>query len=101
MTDRTYYIVEADTILKGRRIRVIEDTSDVFTEAQCVAFVSRCENVQRVIEVNVEDRTARDISEDVARALIRYDSGIELTAGDREFIETQLGCQVAARAFGN
>jgi hypothetical protein len=69
--DRVYYLVIADVKLNGRRVSIVEDTHDIINERQVIEFVSRTENVQRVIEVNVEENFARDISEDIARALAR------------------------------
>jgi hypothetical protein len=95
--DRVYYLVITDVKLNGRRVSIVEDTHALFNERQVIEFVSRTESVQRVIEVNVEENFARDISEDIARALIR--SPVELDEGVREFLEDQLGCDVARQAM--
>jgi hypothetical protein len=97
MTDRVYYLVLADVMLDGRRVQTIEDTHDLFTERQLIEFVSRTENVQRIIEVNVGENSSRDISEDIARAMIH--APIELNECSKEFLEDQLGCDVARQAL--
>jgi hypothetical protein len=95
--DRVYYLVIADVKLNGRRVSIVEDTHDIINERQVIEFVSRTESVQRVIEVNVEENFARDISEDIARALIR--SPTELNEEVRDFLEDQPGCDVARQAM--
>jgi hypothetical protein len=82
--------------LRGRRVSIIEDTHDLLTERQLIEFVSRAENVRR-IEVNVEENSSRDISEDIARAMIH--ASIELNDSVKEFLENQLGCDVARQAL--
>jgi hypothetical protein len=95
--DRVYYLIIADLTLHGRCVSTIEDTHDLLTERQVMEFVATTDNVQRIIEVNVGENYARDVSEDIARAMIR--SPIELTEGVRGFLEEQLGCDVARQAM--
>jgi hypothetical protein len=95
-SDRVYYIVIADLILHGRCVSTIEDTHDILTERQLIDFVLSTENVQRIIEVKPDQNSSRDISEDIARAMVR--SPIELNESTREFLERQLGCDVARQA---
>jgi hypothetical protein len=95
--DRVYYLVIADLMLRGRCVSTIEDTHDLLTVRQVMEFIATTDNVQRIIEVNVGENYARDVSEDIARALIR--SPIELTEGVRDFLEEQLGCDVARQAM--
>jgi hypothetical protein len=95
--DRIYYLIITDVALRGRRVSIIEDTSDLITERQVIEFVSRTENVRRIIEVNVGENSSRDISEDIARAMIH--APIELNDCVKEFLEDQLGCDVARQAL--
>ena len=98
MTDRNYYIVECDCLIKGRRIRVIEDSAEVFTERQCVAFVSRLENVRRIIEVNAEDRVASAVTADIAAKVLALESD-EGHLVSQDFLEEHLGCEAVAEAL--
>jgi hypothetical protein len=95
--DRVYYLIIADLMLHGRCVSTIEDTHDLLTERQVVEYVATTDNVQRIIEVNVAENSSRDISEDIAQAMIR--SPIELTECVRGFLEDQLGCDVARQAM--
>jgi hypothetical protein len=95
--DRVYYLVIADLMLNGRCVSTIEDTQDLLTEREVVEFVANTDNVQRIIEVNVGENSSRDISEDIARAMIRLP--IQLDECAREFLENQLGCDVARQAL--
>jgi hypothetical protein len=96
-SDRVYYIVIADLMLHGRCVSTIEDTHDILTERQLIDFLLQTENVQRIIEVRPEENSSRDISEDIARAIVR--SNLDLNEGVREFLENQLGCDVARQAM--
>jgi hypothetical protein len=95
--DRVYYLIIADLMLHGRCVSTIEDTHDLLTERQVVEYIATTDNVQRIIEINVAENSSRDISEDIARVMIR--SPIELTECARGFLEDQLGCDVARQAM--
>ncbi|HEX4211356.1 MAG TPA: hypothetical protein VHY56_13250 [Candidatus Binataceae bacterium] len=97
MSDRTYYLVIADVIIRDCRLSAIEDIHDLLAERQVVDLVARTENVRRIVEVNPEENSSRDISEDIALALAN--SPDDLNENVRDFLEEQLGCDLARVAL--
>lgn len=99
--DRSFYVI----VCRGRDgepYAAEQCLSDMTAERLVINIASgQIENVRQVFEFNPAEGWSRDVSEDIARDVLRhcFAEDDEITAVCFDFVEDQLGCRVVADAI--
>jgi hypothetical protein len=100
--DVTVHIVLDDFGKAGRAYRETDEAQATFETIVDDLLTGQYSNPVRVVAFNTAEGWSRDVSEDVAREVVRrvVEDGRALAASSRQFIETYVDAEELERADG-